>query len=174
MRKANPQLARKFNRSTRYIDDLLTINNDGLMKQYMSDIYPSELELKHENPKNDKHASYLDMNISVENMEIVTSIYDKRDDFPFKIVNFPDLSGNIPNDGSYGVFIAQTLRYMKACSKYRDFMERTQRLMAQLVQQNFNQKKILKKMKKWTRTSTKATVMNKFGHDVKNIWKDLS
>ena len=37
MKKTNPQLARQFNRSARYIDDLLTINNDGLMKKYMKD-----------------------------------------------------------------------------------------------------------------------------------------
>ena len=50
------------------------------------------------------------------NNEIVTSLYDKRDDFPFTVVNFPDPSGNIPQDASYGVFIAQTLRYARACA----------------------------------------------------------
>ena len=98
--------------------DLLTINNDGLM-------YPAELELTHENSKNDKSASYLDQQLDVLNGEIVTSLYDKRDDFPLKIVNFPDLSGNIPQDGPYGVFVAQTLRYAKACAKYTDFITRT-------------------------------------------------
>ena len=122
MKKTNPQLARQFSRSARYIDDLLTINNDGLMKKYTKNIYPAELELKHENSKNDKSASYLDLQLDVLNGEIVISLYDKRDDFPFKIVNFPDLSGNIPQDGSYGVFIAQTLRYAKACAKYTNFI----------------------------------------------------
>ena len=88
-------------------------------------MYPAELELKHENSKNDKSASYLDLQLDVLDGEIVTSLYDKRDDFPFKIVNFPDLSGNIPQDGSYGVFIAQTLRYAKVCAKYTDFITRT-------------------------------------------------
>ena len=91
----------------------------------MNDIYPKELDLKHENSGNDKSASYLDLKSDVTNKEITKSLYDKRDDFPFKIVNFPNLSGNIPQDGSYGVFIAQTLRYAKACSKYTDFIERT-------------------------------------------------
>ena len=44
-KKTSPQLARRFNKSVRYIDDLLTVNNDGLMNKYMSDIYPKELEL---------------------------------------------------------------------------------------------------------------------------------
>ena len=72
----------------------------------MKDMYPAVLELKHENSKNDKSASYLDLQLDVLDGEIVTSLYDKRDDFPFKIVNFPDLSGDIPQDGSYGVFMS--------------------------------------------------------------------
>ena len=64
--------------------------------------------------------------MNVVNNEIVTSLYDKRDDFPFTVVNFPDLSSNIPQDSSYGVFIAQTLRYARACAMYNDFMSRTQ------------------------------------------------
>ena len=96
MKSEDPHLARQFSNSVRYIDDLLTINNDGLMKTHMNEIYPKELELKHENSECDKNASYLDLQLDVVNHEIVTSLYDKRDDFPFKIVNFPDLSGNIP------------------------------------------------------------------------------
>ena len=30
-KETNPKLARQFNKSARYIDNLLTINNDGLM-----------------------------------------------------------------------------------------------------------------------------------------------
>ena len=76
MKETNPQLARRFNRSARYIDDLLTINNDGLMKKYMNDMYPAELELTHENSKNDKTASYLELQPDVLNGEITSSLYD--------------------------------------------------------------------------------------------------
>ena len=173
MKKTNPQLARQFNRSAKYIDDLLTINNDGHMKKYMKDMYPAELELKHENSKNDKSASYLDLQLDVLDGEIVTSLYDKRDDFPFKIVNFPDLSGNIPQDGSYGVFIAQTLRYAKACAKYTDFITRTLMLKTQLIKQNFHAKVLDRKLHRWHKRSDKAAVMDKFGHDMKKIISDL-
>ena len=40
--------------------------------------------------------SFLDFEIRVEDGEFDTKTYDKRDDFNFEIVNFPDLSGNIP------------------------------------------------------------------------------
>ena len=34
------------------------------------------------------------------------SIYDKRDDFNFEIVNFPFLDGDVPRSSSYGVYIS--------------------------------------------------------------------
>ena len=42
---------------------------------------------------NDVH---LDLNIKVVGSNIHTSVYDKRDDFGFPIVNFPWLSGDVP------------------------------------------------------------------------------
>ena len=36
-----------------------------------------------------------------------TSVYDKRDDFGFPIVNFPWLSGDVPRLPSYGIYISQ-------------------------------------------------------------------
>ena len=173
MKQTDPHLARQFSNSVRYIDDLLTINNDGLMKKHMNEIYPEELELKHENSECDKSASYLDLQLDVVNDEIVTSLYDKRDDFPFKIVNFPDLSGNIPKDGSYGVFIAQTLRYAKACAKYTHFMDRTLTLKRQLVQQQFEPKVLDRKLQKWMERSEKAVVLKRYGRHIRDIMSDL-
>ena len=95
--------------------------------------------------------------INFVNNEIVTSLYDKRDDFPFTVVNFPDLSGNIPQDASYGVFIAQTLRYARARAMYNDFMPHTHRLRAQLVNQNFKHKNLIQKLKRLMNTSDKAS-----------------
>ena len=105
--------------------------------------------------------------------EITKSLYDKRDDFPFKIVNFPNLSGNIPQDGSYSVFIAQTLRYAKACSKYTDFIERTLILKRQLVRQNFKSRILDRKLLKWMRRSEKATVKKKFRINMTQIISEL-
>ena len=139
----------------------------------MSDMYPRELELKHENSDDDKSATYLDLRLNVNNGEIVKSLYDKRDDFPFKIVNFPDLSGNIPQDGSYGVYIAQTLRYAKACSKYADFIARTVTLKKQLIKQNFNSRTLDRKLLRWMNRSEKAVVIDKYSQNRIKIIRDL-
>ena len=45
-----------------------------------------------------KSASYLDLHFEIDT--------DKRDDFDFPIVNFPFLSGNIPEAPAYVVYIS--------------------------------------------------------------------
>ena len=73
--KIDRKLAKSFNHSVRHIDDLLTINNNGLMKKYMNDLYPKEFDLKHENRGNDKTASYLDLTLDITNKEMIKSLY---------------------------------------------------------------------------------------------------
>ena len=81
-----------FNDTSRYLDDIFTIDNPEFEK-YIPDIYPAELQLNKANTS-DKETSFLDLNIKVIGSDIHTSVYDKRDDFGFPIVNFPWLSGD--------------------------------------------------------------------------------
>ena len=46
-----------------------------------------------------------------------TSIYDKRDDFNFRITEFPFRSSNIPSSPAFGV-----LRYVRTCHSYEFFL----------------------------------------------------
>jgi hypothetical protein len=88
-------LAVSFNRTFRYIDHVLSINNHKFHK-YVHLIYPDELEIK-DTTESDKSASYLDILRNIDsNGRQTTSLYDKRDDFDFAIVNFPFLCSNIP------------------------------------------------------------------------------
>ena len=57
----------------------------------ISDIYPPELVLKETTEKSGL-VSYLDFGISVKNGQYHTTVYEKRDSFNFKIVNFPFMS----------------------------------------------------------------------------------
>ena len=83
-----------FNDTSRYLDDIFTIDNPEFEK-YIPDIYPAELQFNKANTS-DKETSFLDLNIKVIGSDIHTSVYDKRDDFGFPIVNFPWLSGDVP------------------------------------------------------------------------------
>ena len=90
--------ARKFNKTFRYIDDLLALNNPHFVKS-IGKIYPPQLELT-EGPIT------CDLNISISGHRFHTDLYDKRDAFNFHIVNFPHMVSNIPTKPAYGVFIS--------------------------------------------------------------------
>ena len=72
-----------FNSTSRYLDDLLNIDNpyfEGMVNQ----IYPFELQLNKANIS-DTEAPFLDLHLSVANGFVSSKIYDKRDDFHFDI-----------------------------------------------------------------------------------------
>ena len=48
----------------------------------------------------------------------------KRDDFNFKIINFPSMCSNIPASPAYGVYISQLIHYVRVSSNYSDFLKR--------------------------------------------------
>ncbi|KAK3093216.1 hypothetical protein FSP39_012788 [Pinctada imbricata] len=129
-------LASDFKFTYRYIDDVLSINNPKFA-DYLSSIYPSELEVK-ETTETNNSASYLDIMLSYDtDGHMNTSLYDKRDDFNFSITNFPFLNSNIPSSPAYGVFISQLIRYARASTKYTDFVLRARRLSDKLLSQGY-------------------------------------
>ena len=140
----------KFKKCHRYIDDLLAVNNDGILEDYKGRIYPPELKLSSED-KNDQEVTYLDLQLKIEKTNINYKLYDKRDNFGFSIVNFPDLSGNIPTSQSYGVFISQLVRYARCCQNLTDFRERTSKLVERLKKQGFKFGKLCQTFTKFAR-----------------------
>ena len=78
-----------FNSTSKYLDDLLNIDNpycEGMVNQ----IYPPERQLNKSNTS-DTEAPFLDSHLSISNGFVSSNIYDQRDDFDFDIVNFPFL-----------------------------------------------------------------------------------
>ena len=96
-----------FNSISRYLNDLLNINNpyfEGMV---------------------DTEAPFLDLHLSVSNGFVSSKIYDKRDDFDCDIVNFPFLDGDVPRRASYGVvYISQLIRFARVCNHVTDFNAR--------------------------------------------------
>ena len=81
--------------------------------------------------------NFLDLCLSINNKQITTCLYDKRDDF-----NFPFLSSNIPSSPAYGVFVSQLVRYSRSSSDYLDFVKRSSILVARLAKQGFSLSKL--------------------------------
>ena len=83
-----------FNSTSRYLDDLLNINNpyfEGMVNQ----IYPPDLQLN-KDYTSDTEAPFLDLHLSISNGFVSSKICGKRDDFDFDIGNFPFLDGDVP------------------------------------------------------------------------------
>ena len=72
-----------FNTTSRYLDDILNINN-VYFDNMVSQIYPSERQLNKANDS-DTEAAFLDLHLSFSNDIVSTKIYDKRDDFDFEL-----------------------------------------------------------------------------------------
>ncbi len=75
--------------------------------------------------------------------QLSTKIYDKRDDFNFKIINFPNMCSNIPAFPAYGVYISQLIRYARASSNYSDFLKRHLHLRNRLLDQGYKKIRLI-------------------------------
>ena len=134
-RENQADINESFNSTSRYLHDLLNINN--IYFEHMVDqIYPAELQLNKANSYNTE-APFLDLNLSKANDTVSTKIYDKRDDFDFDIVNFPFLDGDVPRRTAYGVYISQLIRFARASSSVSDFNCRNKALTAKLLRQGY-------------------------------------
>ena len=58
-----------------------------MFQEHFKSIYPDSLVLNKEHV-DDNSAHVLDLNINIVNQHFIVGVYDKRDDFPFDIVQF--------------------------------------------------------------------------------------
>ena len=164
------QLAKSFNFTFRYIDDVLSLNNSKF-SDYINDIYPEELEIK-ETTDNSTSSSFLDLLLEFDNdNRLRVKIYDKRDDFDFNIVNYPFLCGNIPHSPSYGVYISQLIRYARASTLYDDFVSRSSGLTSKLLRQGYKRLKLIDAFKKFY--GRHNTLVDNYKTSVTTILSDL-
>ena len=147
VKKTNLTVARKFSHTFRFIDDLNTMNDSGEFEKHIESIYPEELELKKEH--GNKSASFLDLDITIENGKFSSKLYDKREAFPFKIVRMPDRRANIPSKIFDSCIGAETLRIARISSSPESFVDSCQSLFERMLRQGASKagiRTILKKM----------------------------
>ena len=138
-----------FNSTSRYLDDLLNIDNN-FFDSMVDRIYPPELQLNKANVT-DAEASFLDLHLSIMDGFVKTKFYDKRNNFNFDIVNFPFLDGDVPRSASYGVYISQLIRFVRVSSHVDDFNTRNKVLTAKLLRQGYRYHKLRKAFSKFYR-----------------------
>ena len=89
-----------FTSTSRYLDDLLNIDNP-YFEVMVDQIYPPEQKLNKANTS-DTEAPFFKLDLSISDGFVSSKIYDKRD------VIFPFLDGDVPHRPSYGLYISLT------------------------------------------------------------------
>ena len=134
-----------FNTTSRYLDDILNINN-VYFDNTVSQIYHSELQLNKANTS-DTEATFLDFYLSISNDIVSTKIFDKRDDFDFEIVDFPFLGGDVPRSTSY----AQLIRFARVSSHVAEFNAGNKLFTQKLLKQGYRYHQLRKSFSKFHR-----------------------
>jgi hypothetical protein len=159
------ELAKRFSGVSRYIDDLLVLNGEGMMEQYGGEIYGG-LQYNKENSE-DHRTHFLDLNLVVNDGKFVLSTYDKRDAFPFAVRSYPDLSGNIHNKQAHGVIVGQLKRFGKSNQHFSHFCSRVQSLTSQLLAQGFRKDRLVERCEEFVRS--KRHIVGKYRKSVKEF-----
>jgi hypothetical protein len=158
--KENKIRAKKFHATSRYIDDLCSLNDGGEFGRSHKEIYSKEMELKEEHKG--LHATYLELDISVLNRIFVYKLFDKRDGFPFSIVKMPYLSSNIPYNIFYNTILSEILRIARCSLFYTDFLIKSKELCKRMKKQGaeviFSKTSLLRFMNNHSVTFSKYNV----------------
>ena len=141
--------ARHFHATKRFIDDVAPINDGGEFGRSFSDIYPPELELKLESTGN--KATFLNLDIEIENGIFRYKLFDKRDEFPFSIVRMPYRQSNMPENIFYATFSGEFLRIGRSTLKVEDFIPKIEELTKRMKTQGASKLKIDRHIKKTIR-----------------------
>ena len=115
----------RYKNTFRYIDDLVSVNNRDIIFD-INPIYPGELQITNTNNNDFNKASFLDIDIELNNNRFLTKVYDKRREFEFDILGLPAFSSNVPNNMAYGVICSQFSRFARICMRKEDFLHNCQ------------------------------------------------
>ena len=138
--------AYNFHSIGRFIDDLCALNDRGEFNSCFKDIYPRELELKVENYGN--HATFLDLDITIEDGIYRYKLFDKRDSFPFFIVRMPHIDSNIPSNIFYSAIFSEILRIARSTLFLEDLIPRISELFSRMLNQGATKPFLIRQIKK--------------------------
>ena len=144
--RRHPIHAAELTLTTRYIDDILSINCRRFLL-LAKDIYPLSLPLE-DTTVNHQYTNYLDVTINT-GAPIHTKLYDKREAFGFKIKQFIHATSAISTSTKIGTFVSQLIRTANICSKEKDFKLRVVELAAKFKSLGYNNDFLIKSSSKF-------------------------
>ena len=134
----------------RYQDDLIAFGFQDQQNVQIQDIYPNEMVISNTNITSTK-VTYLDLEIQVREGKYFYKSFDKRKNFNFPIVKYPNLNGNIPINPAYGVYISQLIRFCDINMLFDDFKCNTNELVKTLLQQGYKHNMLRIKFKQFSK-----------------------
>lgn len=143
-----PKAARSFHMTFRLIDDVLSADNQFL-RQYIGKtaeeggIYPRALTLN-ETSISAEEVNFLGMKIRSNGSSFRVDVFDKRTEFPFRVLRYPCTDSLIPASIPYGVFVGQLHRFYRICTDLTDFLRNTLVLVATLHDQGCTMQRLSK------------------------------
>tara|TARA_B110001454_G_C12718590_1_gene433685 strand:+ start:2018 stop:3712 length:1695 start_codon:yes stop_codon:yes gene_type:complete len=140
-------LIRKMINLVRYIDDIGTANFEEFY-EIAKEIYPSSLTLNKSNESSVEDCSFLDLNVSIVDENFQIKVYNKTDDYSFRVITFPYLESNILTSICYSVYFGEALRYLRISSRLQDFEHRLRKLTEMLLERSYNKKEMAKQLLK--------------------------
>ena len=161
----NLDLAAKLNNMFRFQVDLIVFEDDRLFETVIGDIYPPVMELDNTDLSPNK-VNYLDMTIGIHRGRYFYKSFDKRNDFGFEVINYPDLSGNIPKKPAYGVFISQLVRFCMINKSVHYYKKDLETLVKKLLSKGFTNTQLYSKFRQFCMKYLQ--VWSKFGKDITN------
>ena len=131
LKKSDLARARNLRHVFRFIDDLISLNDNDEFLRSFKEIYPSQMVLKLENQINTE-SSYLDLDLKIEDRIFNSRLYDKRDAFHFSVVRMPYKCSNMPYKMFYSTISAEVLRICRATSNYSFFIDSAKKLISRM------------------------------------------
>ena len=159
----NLDLAAKLCNMFRFQDDLIVFEDNTLFQTVIGYIYPPVMALENTNLSPNK-VNYLDLSISVHRGRYCYKSFDKRNDFRFDIINYPDLRGNIPKCPAYGVFVSQLVRFCCINISVHHYKKDLNILVKKLLTKGFTKTRLYTKYKLFCMKYLQ--VWSKFGTDI--------
>jgi hypothetical protein len=136
-------ILRRLINMCRYIDDIAVANFSNFM-DIAKDIYPRSLVLNRSNVSSIVDCAFLDLSVSVIDCKFEIKVYNKTDDYEFLVITFPFLESNILTSICYSVYFGEILRYLRICSKLKDFENRARKLTFMLLERGYKQNEMAK------------------------------
>ena len=108
----------------------------------------------------------MDLDINILDNKVNCKLFDKRDNFNFKIVQFQPVHNNQASAISYGVFNSQIIRFSRICTNFIHFKERVIHMFNELCSLGYKYERLIYNYNKVVR---KHDLCWKYGVECKDI-----